>query len=151
MQHKKGHTVLHSKQGPNTTPINNGRNNKQLINNSRITAIERTAVEDTGGGRLYFTCKNVTLHSVIISLEKRESWLIYFYCLFDFMFLSLPHSAVGWSAVYGCGMSWSYKVILLSSMTMLLSIMLIKVRKTARIRDRYNQVPHRSQHTKNHN
>ena len=90
MQHKKGHTVLHSRQGPNTTPINNGRNNKQWINNSRITAIERTAVVDTGGGGggggFILLDKNFTLHSVIISLEKRESWLIYFYRLFDFMF-----------------------------------------------------------------
>ena len=72
MQHKKGHTVLHSKQGPNTTPHKQLENNKQWINNSRITAIERTAVEGTGGGGLYFTGKNFTLHSVIISLEKRE-------------------------------------------------------------------------------
>ena len=41
----------------------------------------------------------------------RESWLLYYYCLdamWLLLFFALPHIDVGWSAVCGCGISWSY-------------------------------------------
>ena len=45
----------------------------------------------------------------IISLEKKESWLLYFNCLlmsFDNLCsVSLPRAAVIWSKVCNCGVS----------------------------------------------
>ena len=53
----------------------------------------------------------------IISTSKRESWLLYLNCLPDVVWLSmffvssLPHGKLGWSAVYGCGISCSYSFL----------------------------------------
>ena len=45
----------------------------------------------------------------------RESWLLCFNCRPDVLLycicsVALPHSAVGWSAVCNCGISWSYSL-----------------------------------------
>ena len=44
----------------------------------------------------------------------RDSWLLYFNFLlmsFDgYCSVSLCHGTVGWSAVCGCGISWSYSI-----------------------------------------
>ena len=40
---------------------------------------------------------------------KDKSWLLYFNCLL-LVVLSLPHGAVGWSAVCVYGITWSYSL-----------------------------------------
>ena len=44
----------------------------------------------------------------------RESWLLYFYYIVNVMsllsFFDFPHSAMGWSVVYDCDISWSYSL-----------------------------------------
>ena len=75
----------------------------------------------------------------------------YYYCS-----EAVPHDAVVWSAICDCGISWSYSLlhmILCLHITAdcnsnIAIIYVYKLRKTARIRNRYNQVPHLSQDTK---
>ena len=57
------------------------------------------------------------------------------------MILSLPRGTVGWYLICRCGIffiSWSHLVVLD------LKVFDLYARKTARIRNRYNQVPHLS-------
>ena len=53
----------------------------------------------------------------IILLRKRELVAVVSVCS-----VSLPHDAVGWSAVYDLGISWSYLLIVLHEMYRTVSI-----------------------------
>ena len=56
-----------------------------------------------------FAVHYLVSYIAIISLRKKDSWLLYFNCLlmsFDIQCsVSLPHGAVGWSTVCDCGIS----------------------------------------------
>ena len=45
---------------------------------------------------------------------RRESWLLYFSCLLNAMWLLSFFASMGWSAMCDCGISWSYSFSFLS-------------------------------------
>ena len=55
----EGHKVMNNKtMTKRRTPTNNGRNNKQWINNSKTSTFERTAVWATGGLNAFIGSKS---------------------------------------------------------------------------------------------
>ena len=71
-----------------------------------------TVVQLECKGKLQIVIGFITGHCktagfTIILMGKRESWLLYFNCLPDVLWLlvfcAFPHGAMGWSAVCDCG------------------------------------------------
>ena len=71
----------------------------------RVCAFVCVCVWGGGGWGLRLVLQYLLSSFAIISLGKKDSWLLYFMSFDSLCSVSLSHGAVGWSTVCDCGIS----------------------------------------------